>query len=95
MPIELYMDQPSTRYSIDLDTYKGEIAARFKTAWEVAQTHVKRVQKRQKTAYDRKAKIPTYRAGPYRITAVHNTEVEVRPVDRPQEDAICVALDRV
>ena len=33
--------------------------------------------------------------GPYRITAVHNTGVEVRLVDRPQENAIRVALDRV
>ena len=33
--------------------------------------------------------------GPYRITAVHNTGIEVRPVDGPQENAIRVALDRV
>ena len=33
--------------------------------------------------------------GPYRITAVHNTGVEVRPVDRLQENTIHVALYRV
>ena len=111
------MNQPSTRCQVDLDTYKGEVAARFKDAWEVAQTHVRKAQKWQKTAYDRKAKTPTYQVGervfvympaakatkaykfarpfhgPYRITAVHDTGVEVRPVDRPQENAIRVALD--
>ena len=60
LPTELLMDQPSTRYQVDLDTYKGEVAARFKDAWEVAQTHVRKAKKRQKTAYDRKAKTPTY-----------------------------------
>jgi len=33
--------------------------------------------------------------GPYRITAVHETGIEVRPVDRPQEGSIRVALNRV
>ena len=79
---------------------------------------VKKVHKRQKTAYDHKTKTPSYQVGervfvympaakatkaykfarpshgPYCITAVHDTGVEVRPVDRPQEDAIRVALDR-
>ena len=119
LPTELLMDLPSTRQFIDLDTYKGEVAARFQNAWEVAQAHVKKAQKRQKTAYDRQAKTPTYQAGervfiympaakatkaykfarpfhgPYRITAVHETGIEVRPVDRPQEGSIRVALNRV
>ena len=30
LPTELLMDQPSTRYQVDLDTYKGEVTARFK-----------------------------------------------------------------
>jgi len=119
LPTELLMDLPSTRQFIDLDTYKGEVAARFQNAWEVAQAHVKKAQKRQKTAYDRQAKTPTYQVGervfiympaakatkaykfarpfhgPYRITAVHETGIEVRPVDRPQEGSIRVALNRV
>jgi len=33
--------------------------------------------------------------GPYRITAVHETGIEVRPVDCPQEGSICVELNRV
>ena len=32
--------------------------------------------------------------GPYRITAVHETGIEVRPVDCPQERSICVALNQ-
>ena len=49
-PTELLIDQPPTRQLNDLDTYKGEVAARLQ---EVAQAQVKKAQMCQKTAYDR------------------------------------------
>ena len=63
LPTELLMDLPSTQQFIDLDTYEREVAAQFQNAWEVAQAHAKKAQKRQKTAYDRQAKTPTYQVG--------------------------------
>jgi len=63
LPTELLMDLSSTRQFIDLNTYKGEVAARFQNAWEVAQAHVQKVQKHQKTAYDCQAKTPNYQLG--------------------------------
>ncbi len=33
--------------------------------------------------------------GPYRVATVYDTGLEVRPVDRPQENPIRIAFDRV
>ncbi len=63
LPTELRLDQPATREVLDLDTYKGEVAARMQDAWSLAQTQVKKAQKRQKDTFDRQAKPPSYSVG--------------------------------
>ena len=47
---------PCTRQLIDLDNYKGAVAARLENAWEVAHAQVMMAQKCQKTMYDGQAK---------------------------------------
>ena len=58
LPTEAALNQPKTRYQIDLNDYKLELTDNLTQAWEFAQTQIKKAQKHQKVYYDRHAKEP-------------------------------------
>ncbi len=58
LPTEAALNQPKTRYQVDLDDYKLELTDNLTQAWELAQTQIKKAQKYQKVYYDRHAKEP-------------------------------------
>ena len=110
------LDSSADRQEIDLDTYKGEVAASLSEAWELARTHIEKAQQHQKDVHDRRAGNPKYHVGervfvympaakstkaykfarpfhgPYRVVAVYDTGLEVRPVDQPQKDPIRIGV---
>ena len=51
------------RQEIDIDTYKGEVVANLSDAWDLARTHIKKAQDRQKSAHDQRARVPKYQVG--------------------------------
>lgn len=63
LPTEAALNQPKTRYQVDLDDYKLELTDSLTQAWELAQTQIKKAQKHQKLCYDRHAKKPTFCVG--------------------------------
>ena len=58
LPTEAVLTPTPTRYQVDLDDYKSEMASGLADAWTVARAHVKKAQRRQKTFHDRRAKDP-------------------------------------
>ena len=63
LPTEAALTVPPQREQVDLDSYKSELVSNLADAWKMAREHVKQAQRRQKTAYDRSAKPPSFRVG--------------------------------
>lgn len=61
-PTDEALSCPTTPYMIDLDDYKSELVQGLSDAWEVAAKNIESAQGRQKTAYDRRAKV-AYKIG--------------------------------
>ena len=119
LPHEQALNQPRTKYQIDLEDYTAELTAHMSDAWAMARDNVRKAQKKQKRHYDRKSKQPVLKVGdrvmvyfpnvvrgkawkfarpyygPYVIESLTSTNAEVRLVDRPADDTIFVALERV
>ena len=47
LPSELLLDQCSARKHVDLDSYWGEVTTHLQEAWNLAQSQIRRAQKRQ------------------------------------------------
>ena len=62
-PHEQALNQPRTKYQIDLEDYTAEITAHMSDAWVMARENVRKAQKKQKHLYDRKSKQPDLKVG--------------------------------
>ena len=56
LPSALELDPPSRPGEIPLDSYKEELVSNLSEAWDLARHQVKKAQKAQKKAYDRRSK---------------------------------------
>lgn len=63
LPTEAALTVPQSRELMDVDSYKTELVCSLADAWKLAQDNVKKAQKRQKTSYDRSARLPKFTVG--------------------------------
>ena len=56
LPFPASLTQPRTHYQVDIEDYRTELTTGLTEAWELARSHVKKAQKRQKKTNDRRAK---------------------------------------
>ena len=119
LPIDSVLSPLKTRSLVGLKEYGSELAAKMSEAWELARECVGKAQKRQKTYYDQKSRLPNFLVGdrvflfkpaektgearkfarpfhgPFRVLEVDVNTARIRRVDKPQEDPILVAIDRL
>ena len=63
IPSALELDSPVRRVEVPLDTYKEEVVSGLGEAWDLAQRHIKKAQKAQKKAHDRKSRGSDFKVG--------------------------------
>ena len=63
LPTDAALNQPRTRYQIDLNDYKTEMVGGLTEAWELARCQIQKAQKKQKHYYDQSAMEPKVREG--------------------------------
>ena len=63
LPVEETLSPAPCRSAIDISDYKCEVQQSMQESWDLARENIKKAQKRQKKAYDRRCREPTFRAG--------------------------------
>ena len=63
LPVEAVLSPPQVRRQLDLKDYGSELVGRLGGAWDCARACIKKAQKRQKKAYDRKVRCPDFAMG--------------------------------
>ena len=84
---------------IDLENYTAKLTAHMSDAWAMACDNVRKAKKKQKRHYDRKSKQPDLKVGDrvmvYFPNVVRGKAWKFARADRPADDTIFVALERV
>ena len=63
LPVKAVLSPPQVRRQLDLKDYGSELVGILGGAWDCARACIKKAQKRQKKAYDRKVRCPDWGGG--------------------------------
>ena len=63
VPTDTALSQPRTPYQIEFPDYCSELVANLSDAWALAHENIERAQRKQKSQYDKKSRLPEIKIG--------------------------------